>query len=139
MQSLKKPGCYGNLKKTNNLLKIVWHCLLINGNTSSFIHIYLDIVNVSGWITDTVCTKMLNIAAICIILDEINNSNTLPRRGKNADVSRRSISDADMNGRNTPPGIYTLGLFTFYYEQYTAKTLHNRYILMNRKAFCNNN
>ncbi|XP_052779878.1 membrane-associated guanylate kinase, WW and PDZ domain-containing protein 3-like isoform X3 [Mya arenaria] len=35
--------------------------------------------------------------------DEINNSNTLPRRGKNGDVARRSISDADMNGRNTPP------------------------------------
>ncbi|XP_052260917.1 membrane-associated guanylate kinase, WW and PDZ domain-containing protein 2-like isoform X4 [Dreissena polymorpha] len=34
--------------------------------------------------------------------DEINSS-TLPRRGKNTDVSRRSISDADMNGRNTPP------------------------------------
>lgn len=42
--------------------------------------------------------------------DEIN-SNTLPRHGKNADVSRRSVSDADMNGRNTPPGIYiTWGL-----------------------------
>lgn len=38
-----------------------------------------------------------------LFVDEIN-SNTLPRRGKNTDVSRRSVSDADMNGRNTPPG-----------------------------------
>ena len=39
-----------------------------------------------------------------IISDDINNTNTLPRRGKNCDIARRSVSDSDMNGRNTPPG-----------------------------------
>lgn len=37
--------------------------------------------------------------------DEINNSSTLPRRGKNSEIARRSASESDMNGRSTPPGI----------------------------------
>ncbi|XP_053377316.1 membrane-associated guanylate kinase, WW and PDZ domain-containing protein 2-like isoform X5 [Mercenaria mercenaria] len=35
--------------------------------------------------------------------DEINNSSTLPRRGKNSESARRSASESDMNGRSTPP------------------------------------
>ena len=55
-----------------------------------------------------------------IFVDELN-SNTLPRRGKNADVSRRSVSDADMNGRQTPPGIiyYMVPFYSSMHEQYT--------------------
>ena len=41
---------------------------------------------------------------IYIFTDEINGTSTLPRRGKNGDIARRSVSDSDMNGRNTPPG-----------------------------------
>ena len=39
-----------------------------------------------------------------VFADDINGTNTLPRRGKNGDIGKRSVSDSDMNGRNTPPG-----------------------------------
>ena len=53
------------------------------------------------------CIYMICLFLIFIswfISDDINNTNTLPRRGKNGDIARRSVSDSDMNGRNTPPG-----------------------------------